>query len=285
MELRGQGEGGAVEKIELQLLLEAIYLRYGYDFRGYAMESISRRLTQFLADRQLPGFLDVAGRVLRDPEFFHGLAPYFSVSVTSLFRDPFFYAGLAKVVLPRLRSWPHVKIWHAGCATGEEVYSHAILLREAGLHQRATLYATDISQPALETAKAGIYSLEVIRKGTLNYQAAGGQAALSDYYHARYQAAIMDPELRRRMTFARHNLAMDTSFGEMQVIVCRNVLIYFSEDLQNQVLELFWESLDHGGILCLGDKESLTFTSVADRFEVLDEQARIYKKTVPRSAP
>jgi chemotaxis protein methyltransferase CheR len=270
-------------EIELQLLLEAIYLRYGYDFRGYAMQSVRRRLDQFLADHQAGTFLDVAGRALRDPSYFYMLAPYFSVQVTSLFRDPFFFAALKQKVHPRLRSWPHVKIWHAGCATGEEVYSHSILLKEAGIHERCTLYATDISQPALDTAKAGIYSLEVIRKGSASYLSSGGEASLSDYYLARYQAAIMNPELRRRMTFARHNLAMDTSFGEMQVIVCRNVLIYFNEQLQNQVLELFWESMDHGGILCLGDKESLSFTSVVDRFEVVDETARIYKKLVPRS--
>ncbi len=280
--MNGDAELSEVAKIELNLLLEAIYQRYGYDFRGYTMQSIRRRLSQFLVDHRMSSFLEVAGAILRDPEVFHVLAPYFSVSVTSLFRDPFFYAALAERVLPRLRSWPHIKIWHAGCATGEEVYSHAILLREAGLQDRCMLYATDISQPALDTAKAGIYSLEVIRKGIVNYQAAGGSRALSDYYLARYQAAILDPSLRQRMTFARHNLAMDTSFGEMQVIVCRNVLIYFDEALQNKVLELFWESLDHGGFLCLGDKESLTFSSVAGRFEVVDEIAKVYKKIVPR---
>lgn len=272
-----------VEDIELRLLLEAVFLRYGYDFRGYALQSVERRLGQYLAEHQAGTFLDVAARVLRDPARFYELAPYFSVSVTALYRDPFFFAALSQKVHPRLRSWPHVKVWHAGCATGEEVYSHAILLREAGLDEKCTLYATDISQAALDTARAGIYSLEVIRKGTQSYLASGGRGQLSDYYLARYHAAIMAPELRKSMTFARHNLAMDTSFGEMQVIVCRNVLIYFSEPLQNRVLELFWESLDHGGILCLGDKESLTFTSVADRFEVVDEQARIYKKLVRRS--
>ncbi len=273
-----------VERLELRLLLEAVYLRYGYDFREYAMSSVTRRLGQFAEGEGLRSYGDVTARLLREVAFFHRLVPFFSVSVTSLFRDPFFYAAMAEKVVPRLRSWPHVKVWHAGCATGEEVYSHAILLREAGLLERAMLYATDISQPALETGSAGIYSLEVIRKGTANYQAAGGHGALTDHYHARYQAAIMAPELRRRMTFARHNLAMDKSFGEMQVIVCRNVLIYFSEALQDKVLELFWESLDTGGILCLGDKESLTFSAVAGRFEVLDEAARIYKKIVPRTA-
>ncbi len=270
------------ELIELQLLLEAIHLKYGYDFRGYSLWSVGRRLTQFRVERGMRTFLDVAAAALHDASFFHSLMPFFSVSVTSLFRDPAFYATLREAVLPRLRSWPHVKVWHAGCATGEEVYSHAILLREAGLLPRCTLYATDISQPALDTAKAGVYSLEVMRRGAANYHEAGGEGTLSDAYRARYDAAVMDGELRRRVTFARHNLAMDSSFGEMQVIFCRNVLIYFSEALQNKVLELFWESLDHGGFLCLGDKESLTFSSVADRFEAVSETARVYKKIVPR---
>ena len=286
MSLNVDGTTSEVERIELNLLLEAIFQRYGYDFRDYALGSVERRLGQFRDEHELSTYSEVTAKVLRDRAFFHSLMPYFSVSVTSLFRDPFFYVALAEQVLPRLRSWAHFKVWHAGCATGEEVYSHAILLSEAGIYDRSMLYATDISQPALETAKAGIYSLEVIRKGTANYQSAGGQASLSDYYHARYEAAVMRPEIRRRMTFARHNLAMDTSFGEMQVIICRNVLIYFAEALQNKVLELFWDSLDTGGFLCLGDKESLSFTSVADRFDIVDERARIYKKrSSPRERP
>jgi chemotaxis protein methyltransferase CheR len=267
-----------IERIELQLLLEAVFLRYGYDFRQYARESIERRLSQFLRDTGIPNYSEVTARILRDPGLFHVLVPYFSVSVTALFRDPFFYAALSDKVVPRLRGWPHLKVWHAGCATGEEVYSFAILLEEAGLLSRTQLYATDISQAALETAKAGIYPLTVARKGSENYVEAGGRGSLVDFYRAEHGSVIMDSSLRRRVTFARHNLAMDSSFGEMQVIICRNVLIYFNEALQNKVLELFWESLEHGGMLCLGDKESLTFTSVADRFQCLDEQAKIYRK-------
>ena len=271
-----------VERIELHLLLEAVYQRYGYDFREYSLPSVKRRMAQFLADKGVQELGEVTRRLLRDLDFFHTLIPYFSVSVTALFRDPFFYAAMAEKVVPWLRTWPHFKIWHAGCATGEEVFSDAILLREAGLLNRATLYATDISQSALDTGRAGIYSLEIIRQGSANYLAAGGLHSLSDHYQAQYHAAIMHPELRRRMTFSRHNLAMDNSFGEMQVIICRNVLIYFNEALQNKVLELFWESLDHGGILCLGDKESLAYSAVADRFEALDESARIFRKKTPR---
>ena len=271
-----------VESIELSLLLEAIFLRYGYDFRDYQRATVARRLAQFRSDTGSESLSDVTARVLRDPSLFYRLVPYFSVNVTALFRDPFVYASLREKVLPMLRTWPHVKIWDAGCATGEEVYSIAILLEEHGIHERTTIYATDISAPALETAKQGVYPLETIRRGGENYLASGGAASLSDYYHAGYGAAALSARLRSRITFARHNLAMDKSFGEMQMIVCRNVLIYFNGALQDLVLEMFWDSLDHGGFLCLGDNESLAFTSVADRFEVVDEAARIYKKRVER---
>lgn len=269
-----------IEQIEINLLLEAVFQRYGYDFRDYARASVERRLRQFLADSSCANFSEVTTRVLREPDFFHRVVPYFSISVTSLFRDPFFHASLRKNVVPLLRTWPHFKVWHAGCATGEEVYSVAILLKEEAIYDRAMVYATDISHAALETAKNGIYSLEVLKKGSQNYLNAGGQKSLSDYYHARYGAAAMNGELGERITFARHNLAMDKSFGEMHLIVCRNVLIYFNTELQNQVLELFTESLERGGYLCLGDKETLSFSSVADRFVAVDEKARIYKKRV-----
>jgi chemotaxis protein methyltransferase CheR len=271
-----------IERIEIHLLLEAIFQRYGYDFRDYARASVERRLAQFLTDSGCGSFSEITARVLREPQFFHQLVPYFSVSVTSLFRDPFFYNTLREKVVPILRTWPHFKVWHAGCATGEEVYSVAIMLREEGIFERARLYATDISQPALETGKTGIYPLEILKKGSANYQKAGGKGSLSDHYHARYDAAVMDAAFVQQITFARHNLAMDKSFGEMQMIICRNVLIYFNQDLQNLVLELFLESLDHGGFLCLGDKESLAFSSVAESFTVVDDKARIYKKRVLR---
>jgi chemotaxis protein methyltransferase CheR len=271
-----------IRDIEITLLLEAMFLRYGYDFREYARETLDRRIAQFLTDTGIPSIGEVITRILRDPSTFYRLVGYFSVNVTALFRDPFVYAALRDHVLPMLRTWPHVKIWDAGCATGEELYSLAVLLTEAGLYDRCTLYATDISAPALETARQGIYPLDTMLRGGRNYLASGAKASLSNYYHARYEAAAIDSRLRRSVTFARHNLAMDTSFGEMQLIVCRNVMIYFNRDLRNHVLELFWESLENGGYLCLGDKESISFTSVADRFEVVDEEARIYRKRAPR---
>ena len=271
-----------VNRIEVNLLLEGIFQRYGYDFRDYQREPIERRIAQYLSDSGTSGVTEVIWKVLRDPSAFYRLIGYFSVNVTSLFRDPFVYAALRERVVPVLRTWPHIKVWDAGCATGEEVYSLAILLREEGLLERSTLYATDISASALETAKAGIYSLDILQRGTSNYLESGASRSLSDYYHAHRDAAVIDARLRRSVTFARHNLAMDASFGEMQMVVCRNVLIYFNRELQDHVLELFWESLDHGGFLCLGDKESIEFTSVERKLDVVDDHARIYKKRLPR---
>jgi chemotaxis protein methyltransferase CheR len=269
-----------IEDIEISLLLEAIYRRYGYDFRDYARSSVARRLSQFLQDSGNTSYLDVAAQVLRDVDFFYRLIPYFSVSVTALFRDPAFYSALREKVIPLLRTWPNFKVWHAGCASGEEVYSMAILLREQSILDRAQFYATDISQTALDKAKAGIYSLDTVRKGSANYHSCGGDGSLSDHYRVRYNAALMDAELRRRITFAQHNLVTDKAFGEMQMVICRNVLIYFNEQLQERVLELIWESLDFGGFLCLGDKETLTFSPIAERFEAVDEKNHIYKKLV-----
>ncbi len=269
-----------IEKIEVDLLLEAIYKRYGYDFRNYSRPSIERRLTQFKEDKGFQTFSELIGQLLRRLDLFHQLSPYFSISVTALFRDPFFYKELRQKVIPMLRTWPHFKVWHAGCATGEEPYSMAILLNDCELLNRATLYATDISQSALDVARNGAYPLDIIKQGSVNYLQSGGSHSLSDYYRAKYGAAMLSSLLKQRITFSRHNLVTDKSFGEMQVIICRNVLIYFNDELKNQVLQLFCDSLEYGGYLCLGDKESLLFSSVQDHFSVVDEKARIYKKTV-----
>jgi chemotaxis protein methyltransferase CheR len=184
-------------------------------------------------------------------------------------------------VAPLLRTWPHVKIWHAGCATGEEVYSMAIVLKEAGLYERATLYATDFNDEALERARAGIYEIEKVQEATRNYQQAGGTQSFSEYYHSAYNAAAIDPALRERVVFSNHNLVADGVFGEMHLVVCRNVLIYFNRELQNRSLALFTESLVNGGFLCLGSKEDLQFSAVAERYDVVDQKARIYKKVRP----
>ena len=275
-----RAQADAVEHIEVNLLLEGIFQRYGYDFRLYARSSVDRRLAAFKERSELTSYSDVTAKMLRDPEFFLDLLGAFSVSVTSLFRDPGFYRALREEVMPLLRTWPNVKIWDAGCATGEEPYSVAITADEAGLLARTRIYATDLCRSALNTGKTGIYSLEVLKQGSTNYQAAGGLRSLSDSFHAKGNAGVMSTALRKSVTFAQHNLALDQSFGEMHLIVCRNVLIYFSPELQNKVLELFLESLTHGGFLCLGTSETLSFTSVAEAFVAVNSEQRIYKKRV-----
>ena len=273
-----QEDADDILQIEVDLLLEALFRRYGYDFRNYSRPSVERRLAQFISDKNYQSYTDMIARLLRDYAAFSELLPYFSVSVTALFRDPFFYIALRDKVLPMLKTWPHFKVWHAGCATGEEPYSMAIILAEQNLLDRAMLYATDISVSALEVARAGVYSLEVVKQGSANFRQYSELSSLSEYYHVKYGAAKVINSVKKNIAFSRHNLVTDKSFGEMQLIICRNVLIYFNETLKNQVLELFLESLEYGGYLCLGDKESLMFSSVEQHFIVIDEKARIYKK-------
>jgi len=268
-----------IEAIEIELLLEAIYQRYGYNFRSYARASIQRRTRQFLANSGCPSLSDLTAKVLRDEHSFSGLAQYLSITVTEMFRDPFVYRAIREQAVPLLRTWPHFKVWHAGCATGEEAYSLAILLEEEGLFKRATIYATDFNDSSLAKAREGIYPLDQVKAATKSYQESGGKASFSEYYHADYGAAAMDGSLKKRITFANHNLATDNSFGEMHLVFCRNVLIYFNRDLQNRALKLFTESLVHGGFLCLGTKEALQFTDVYGDYEPVDEKAKIYKKS------
>ncbi len=266
------------EQIEIDLLLEAIFKRYGYDFRNYARASIERRTRRFLSKsgcRTIPEMID---RLLNDEVFFGGLVRDFSITVTELFRDPRVYASLRRQVVPMLKTHPFIKIWHAGCATGEEAYSLAILLKEEGLYDRATIFVTDFNDGALQKARQGIYSTDKIKEGTRNYQAAGGKNSFSDYYQARYDAVALDGALRKNMTFANYNLVTDGVFGEMHLILCRNVLIYFDRELQNRVFGLFGDSLVRGGFLCLGSKESPTFSTAADQFETVDKTAKIYRK-------
>lgn len=266
------------EEIEIDLLLDAIYRRCGYDFRTYARASLERRIRQFMTNSGSATIADLIPKVLHDNEALSSLVRNFSVAVTEMFRDPPVYRAVRESVLPLLRTWPHFKIWHAGCATGEEVYSLAILLKEEGLYDRATIYATDFNDQVLERARAGIYDTDTLRNATRNYQQAQGMRSFSEYYHARYDAAIMNADLKERVVFASHNLASDSVFSEMHLIFCRNVLIYFNRDLQNRALGLFTDSLVNGGFLCLGTKEDLRFSDFHDRYAVVDEKARIYKK-------
>jgi chemotaxis protein methyltransferase CheR len=267
-----------MESIEIDLLLEAIFRGYGYDFRSYARASIERRIRNFLPGSGCTSVSEMIPKVLHEREFFSHLARNFSIPVTELFRDPFFYRAIREKVVPLLRTWPHFKIWHAGCATGEEVYSLAIVLKEEGIYHRATIYATDCNDEVLEQAREGVYDIGRMKEATLNYQQSGGMNSFSEYYHAGCEAAVMDTSLKQCLTFANHNLAVDKVFGEMHLVFCRNVLIYFNPDLQNRALGLFTESLVHGGFLCLGNKEDLRFTAVNTRYETVDGKARIFKK-------
>jgi chemotaxis protein methyltransferase CheR len=267
-----------VEDIEVDLLLEAVYRRYGYDFRSYARASIERRTRQFMLNSGFACVSEMIPKVLRDRAFFTKLSRFFSIPVTEMFRDPILYRVLREKVIPLLRTWPHVKVWHAGCATGEEVYSLAIVLKEEGVYDRTTIYATDFNEEVLDRARHGIYDIGKIQDATRSYQQAGGKASFSEYYHARYGAAAMSGTLKDHIVFFNHNLASDSVFGDMHLVFCRNVLIYFNRQLQNRVLGLFTESLVHGGFLCLGSREDLQFTDAREQYGIVDRNARVFKK-------
>lgn len=267
-----------MEDVEIRLLLEAIFHIYGYDFRSYSKASIRRRVLHRLNLSGLPSIMEMVDRVMKDRQFFVELLNDLTVNVTEMYRDPMFYRRFREEVVPLLKTFPFIKIWHAGCSTGEEIYSMAILLEEEGLYDRAMIYATDIDKNVLAAAKKGIYSISSIRQYGENYLQAGGKASLSDYYTCKYDGVIIDQRLRRNILFADHDLATDQVFGEMNVIVCRNVLIYFDRDLQRRVFQLFRDSLDMGGFLCLGTKESLNFSGIADEFEPVDAQMKIFRR-------
>lgn len=270
------------EDIELQLLLEAVYLKYGYDFRQYNRAHLKRRVKARMAASNFENISLMLREVLYNPSFFDLMLPDFSISVSDMFRDPPLFIELRSQVVPILKTYPNVKIWHAGCASGEEVHSLAILLKEEGLYKKTQIYATDLSEPALKKAKDGVYSMDRIKKYTSNYQKSGGVKSFADYYTANYDAAIFDKALRERVVFARHNLAVDSVFGEMHMILCRNVLIYFNKDLQKRALQLFLDSLIPGGFLCLGTKETILFSGYEDDFEIFSEKNKIYRKKLFR---
>ena len=266
------------EKIEIRLLLEAIFQKYGYDFRNYSGTHIRRRIRRRQEISAMESIPAMQHRLLNDNDFFHTLLYDLSINVTEMFRDPSFYLALRRKVVPILATYPFIKVWHAGCASGEELYSMAILLREEGLFQRIQLYGTDFNDMILRKAKEGVVPARVIKEYTENYQQSGGKNSFSDYYTARYDRALLDPELREKILFANHNLVTDQVFGEMQIIVCRNVLIYFSRELQERVLTLFSKSLCRGGILCLGSRETMRFSNKAKKFTHLLPYEQIYQK-------
>ena len=268
----------ALERLEVRLLLEAVHEQYGYDFRDYARASVVRRIRHRVAEEGLTTISGLQERVLHDPGCLDRLLLDLSISVTSMFRDPTFYAALRAKAVPILRTYPYVRIWNAGCASGEETYSLAILLREEGLAERTRIYATDINDAVLERARAGRLPIERMQEYTRHYIASGGTAAFSDYYSAVGNEVRLDPALRAGIVFAPHNLVSDGSFNEFHLIVCRNVMIYFDRDLQARVHGLFHASLVRRGILALGHKESIRFTPHEQDYEDLDERERIYRR-------
>jgi chemotaxis protein methyltransferase CheR len=267
-----------LEQLEVELLLEAVYRRYGFDFREYAPASLKRRLWRRMIAERLETVSQLQDRLLHDPPSMERLLLDLSINVTSMFRDPSFYVAFRKQVVPALHTYPFTRIWCAGCSTGEEVYSLAILLAEEGLYERARVYATDINERVLETARAGVFPLERMKQYTQNYIRAGGTRDFSEYYVTAYDGARFSRSLTENVVFAQHNLATDRAFNEFNVILCRNVMIYFDKGLQDRVHGLFHESLETFGILALGHKESVAFTSHAEAYETLDPTERIYRK-------
>jgi chemotaxis protein methyltransferase CheR len=267
-----------LESIELGLLLEGVYRQYGYDFREYALASLRRRVWRRVKEERLDSITALTDRVLHDPGCMSRLLGDLSINVTAMFRDPHFFVGFARHVVPQLHTYPFTRIWVAGCSTGEEVYSLAILLTEHGLYDRTRIYATDINQIVLEHAREGVYPLDRMQEYTDNYIRAGGTTAFSEYYVAAYGGALFDQRLRENVVWAQHNLAQDGSFNEFNVILCRNVLIYFDRALQNRVHRLFYESLERFGMLCLGNKESVRFSAYESCFEEIDADARLYRR-------
>ncbi len=267
-----------IEKTEIDILLEGIYRRYGYDFRHYSYASLKRRLVKVREQENIDRYSQLLDRVFHDEVIFDRFLKEMSISVTDMFRDPSFYRAMREKVVDVLKTFPYVKIWHAGCATGEEVYSMAILLHEEDFLDRARIYATDFNKHSLDAAESGVYASEKIENYAANYIAAGGKRDFLEYYSDGYGLAKFKDFLRDRITFSYHNLVTDGIFGEMNLICCRNVLIYFDRDLQNRVLRLFNDSLRHGGFLCLGNKETLNFTDIKPQYEAIDAQQKIYKK-------
>jgi chemotaxis protein methyltransferase CheR len=267
-----------LERIEVQLLLEAIYRHYGFDFRGYAPASLKRRLWRRAYAEKVETMSALQDRVLHDPAVMERLLLDLSINVTSMFRDPTFFTAVRDKVVPLLRTYPFVRIWNAGCSTGEETFSLAILLREEGLYERTRIYATDINERVLEQARAGEFPLEKMREYTENYIRSGGTESFSSYYSVEGEVAKFAPELVEQVVFAQHNLVSDAPFNEFNLIVCRNVMIYFGKTLQDRVHELFYESLDPFGMLALGHKESIKFTPHEERYEALDLQEKLYRK-------
>ncbi|MBW3607449.1 MAG: protein-glutamate O-methyltransferase CheR [Actinobacteria bacterium] len=279
MALRVSGDAHeARERLEIELLLEAIQRAYGYDFRGYAVASLRRRLWHRVYGEGLETISGLQERILHEPACMDRLLRDLSINVTEMFRDPSFHRALRAHVFPLLRTYPFIRVWNAGCSTGEEIYSVAIALHEEGLLERTRIYATDIDEAALERARSGAFPLERMQFYTENYQRAGGKESFSRYYSTDGNVARFDPALAAGTVFAQHNLVTDGSFNEFQLIVCRNVLIYFGAELQEKVLGLFGASMTRLGVLALGRKESLRHSRHADEYEPIVEAEKIFRR-------
>jgi chemotaxis protein methyltransferase CheR len=266
------------DEIEMRLLLEAIYLKYQYDFRNYSMASLKRRLTQARQRLNCPSFSRLQDKVLHDATILPILLGFLTVQVSEMFRDPAYFLCLRNRVVPILKTYPSLKVWVAGCSAGEELYSLTILFREEGLENRTIFYATDINSAALENAQTGIYDLDRIALFTRQHRQSGGRSSLSDYYTAAYRGAVFDKSLRERTVFSDHSLVSDSVFGEMQLVSCRNVLIYFNRELQDRAIGLFKDSLVRKGFLGLGARESLRFSAHSASFSDFSRSERIYQK-------
>ncbi|MFK7696292.1 CheR family methyltransferase [Paenibacillus sp. HJGM_3] len=278
LDARVEEQGDELEQIEIGLLLDGLHRWYGFDFRGYVRSSLRRRILNRMRLDRIPTVTALLDRVLHEPGYVERLLGDFSIKVTEMFRDPAFFQSFREQVVPFLQGLPEIRIWHAGCASGEEVYSMAILLEEEGLAERVKLYATDMNASVIETAKRGAYPLKHMQLFTKNYLDAGGTKAFSEYYSTDHQYAYFRPSLRNHIMFAQHNLVTDRSFNEFHVIICRNVLIYFDGELQNRVHDLFYNSLSVGGFLGLGNKESLLFLENGAVYEDFVPAERIYRK-------
>lgn len=267
-----------LEEVEIRLLTEGIFLQYGYDFREYAPTSLARRVRNIVSTNSMPDISSLLRRVLHEPDFFRTFLNQMTVTTSEMFRDPDFYRAIREQVVPVLRTFPTLNVWHAGCSTGEEVYSLAILFKEEGLYDRTTFHATDINPAALRSAQEGIYPADALKKFTANYQKAGGREAFSNYYVADYGYARFDPSLKTNLVFAEHNLAIDGVFAETHLILCRNVLIYFNAPLQNRAVDLFARSLRYRGFLALGSKETVKFLDQSRYFDDFNPTERIYRR-------
>nr|WP_320016818.1 protein-glutamate O-methyltransferase CheR [uncultured Desulfobacter sp.] len=267
------------QKIEINLLFEALKQRYGYDFKDYSFETARRRVLQQVALMELDSINSLQRLILNNSDAADGLVKALSINVTEMFRDPEFFLILRNRIMPRLTGRDHLKIWHAGCASGEEVYSMAILLKEEGLYEQTTIYGTDFNGPILDTAKAGIIPMGQMKKNIYNYQGGGGSRDFADYYHARYEGVVLSSALKKNIVFSLHDLARDDAFGTFEMIICRNVLIYFNHRLKDRVFKLFKDSLGTGGYLCLGSHESIPAGRFNKYFKVIDADMKIYQKT------